>query len=499
MLNHVVEKTDEFISRRTKEERKKLGQFFTSKSIAQYMASLFDVPKSSSISVLDPGAGSGILSAALVQWVETQYDIVQEINLTCYETNREVLPLLETNMKHLTQTSSLKLHISIIKDNYLLSQSCDFSSKLLASANPLKYDWVICNPPYFKLNKNSPEALSMQSVCHGAPNIYFLFASMGLFNLKQNGEMVYIMPRSWTSGAYFTRFREYFLRYSRLTDIHIFTNRNNVFDKEQVLQETMIVKAKKIDATPVTVKISSSSGSDSFNRTTRIDVPYDVVVSGKQQFVYIPTSKEEIDVLRTINCLEVSLPSIGLKMKTGLTIDYRNRELLRNESDKHVVPLFYPFHLKSGRIIFPAGRNNEYMSDDSPGMLQMNRNYLFVKRFTTIEEYRRLQCAVYLAKYYPAYAKISTENKINFIDTIDNTEIGECLAFGLFTTFNSTIYDKYYRILNGSTQVNSSEINAIPMPDRHVLEQMGKITMNANNFSTEFSDRILKGIINVKN
>ena len=51
----------------------------------------------------------------------------------------------------------------------------------------------------------------MPAVVHGAPNLYFLFASMSLFNLKQESEMVYIVPRSWTSGAYFTAFRQYLL------------------------------------------------------------------------------------------------------------------------------------------------------------------------------------------------------------------------------------------------------------------------------------------------
>ena len=53
------------------------------------------------------------------------------------------------------------------------------------------------------------------------------------------------MPRSWTSGAYFTRFRKKFLSDGKLTHIHIFDSRNDVFDHEDVLQETMIARVKK--------------------------------------------------------------------------------------------------------------------------------------------------------------------------------------------------------------------------------------------------------------
>lgn len=282
-----------------------------------------------------------------------------------------------------------------------------------------------------------------------------------------------------------------------MTDIHIFTSRNKVFDKEQVLQETMILKIRKTAQLPLSVNITSSLDCDSFDKKTAFEVPYDIIVSGKDRYVYIVTSNDEINVLQTVNSLGFSLPSIGLKMKTGLTTDYRNRDLLRNESEENIVPLFYPHHLKSGRVIFPIGKKFEYLSDNSPGMLQLNRNYLFVKRFTSTEERRRLQCAVYLARQFPAYKMISTQNKINFIDTIDNSEINENLLFGLYITFNSSLYDKYYRILNGSTQVNSTEINSIPIPPRKTLEFMGLEIQNSNDYSTDICDKILKGAINV--
>ena len=53
-----------------------------------------------------------------------------------------------------------------------------------------------------KISKNAPEVIAMPEICYSTPNLYFLFAAMGLFNLKDNEEMVYIIPRSSTSGAY---------------------------------------------------------------------------------------------------------------------------------------------------------------------------------------------------------------------------------------------------------------------------------------------------------
>ena len=108
------------------------------------------------------------------------------------------------------------------------------------------------------------------------------------------------------------------------------------------------------------------------------------------------------------------------------------------------------------------------------------------------EEPRRLQCGVYLAKKFPQYSKISTQNKINFIDGM-LTEMSECLVYGLYVLFNSTIYDSYYRILNGSTQVNSTEINAMPVPDLDTIQEIGKKIMKTKDMSEENCNMILEG------
>jgi adenine-specific DNA-methyltransferase len=128
-------------------------------------------------------------------------------------------------------------------------------------------------------------------------------------------------------------------------------------------------------------------------------------------------------------------------------------------------------------------------------MVQLNRNYLFVKRFTAKEERRRLQCAVYLSSCCPEYKRISTQNMINFIDSIDGTEMSNNLVFGLYAVLNSSLYDMYYRILNGSTQVNASEMNTIPIPARTVLERLGHQLITYSDYSTDFCDRLLEDIV----
>lgn len=492
MLERVVEQTNKYIESMPREERKKYGQFFTSMETARFMAEMYHIPNNrNKVSVLDAGAGSGILSCAIIERLEN-IDNIQEIELTCYENDSNVLPLLESNLKYCSENSKKKITIFILKENYILSQYLDFNHMIGGNPKPKKYDWVIGNPPYMKIPKNAPEAVAMPEVCYGAPNLYFIFATMSLFNLKDDGEMVYIIPRSWTSGAYFKRFRKYFLTVGKLEHIHLFVSRSKVFDKENVLQETIIVKVRKTKVMPETVTITSSQSNSDFENLTSLTVPYSLVVSGNDFYVYLVTDENEVSVLKRLHQFDKTLPEIGVKMKTGLTVDFRNKDILRDEEEEGAIPLFYSQHIKQGKVQFPIKKEHEYVVTEQKGLVQDNKNYLFVKRFTAKEESRRLQCGVYLAKDYPQYKKISTQNKINFVDGL-LTEMSECLVYGLYVLFNSTLYDKYYRILNGSTQVNSTEINSMPVPDLECIQEMGRKLMMSKDYSEYNCNLILEG------
>lgn len=485
MLEEIIEKTNQYIEQMSKAERKQYGQFFTSIETARYMANLFIIPNQKKISILDAGAGTGILACALIERLNL-VKFISEIDLTCYETDEKVYSLLQENLEYITKKSSKKINVKILQENYIITQSTDFQR-----GTGEKYDLVIGNPPYMKISKNAQEAEAMACICYGTPNMYFLFAAMGLFNLKNNGELVYIIPRSWTSGAYFKKFREYFLSEGKLIHIHLFGSRTKVFDKENVLQETMIVKVKKTNITPKAITITSTSTNKDFNQSTILHVPYDLVIAGEEKYVYLVTNEKEVQVLNTLHRWNKTLPQIGLKMKTGLTVDFRNKEVLRNEEEEGASPLFYSQHIKDGKIKFPIKKANEYIVTDKKGLLQDNHNYLFVKRFTAKEEPRRLQCGVYLARNYSKYSKISTQNKINFIDGL-YSEMSECLVYGLYVLFNSTIYDEYYRILNGSTQVNSTEINTMPVPSLSEIQEMGRKMMKSKDMSEENCNEILE-------
>lgn len=467
MIREIVENTERFMNAVPKAKRKEYGQFFTNVTTALYMASLFDFDTAKPrIDLLDAGAGTGILSASVVQRLLDE-GYTGHIHVMCYETDSLVLPLLQENLAILG--SHPNLSFTIRNENYITSQP--FEKSLFARGDENTYDYVIGNPPYRKIPKDACEAKAMPAVCHGAPNLYFLFWAMGIYNLKQGQELVYIIPRSWTSGAYFRRFREYLFSHCVITDIHLFESRDKVFDGESVLQETIIVKVKKTTQRPATIRITTSATSD-FSDVRSFITSYDTVVA-KNQFVYLVTNEEDAAVLRQISHFHKTLPEIDLKMQTGIIVDFRAREVLRDELEEGAYPLLYSQHIKGGRVVWPQGKEGEVIKTEREGYLQKNSDFLLVKRFTSKEEERRLQCGIYLKQKYPQFEYISTQNKVNFI-RCDSP----CVTYGLYVLLNSTLYDCYYRILNGSTQVNSTEINQMPIPERTIIEEMGRELMH---------------------
>ena len=490
LLDFAIRNTTKYVKNMSKDLRKKYGQFFTSKETAIFMAELFDIPSDkTTLKILDAGAGSGILSIALVERLQA-FSSIQSIELMCYETDPHIVDLLQENLTWVQNNTTINFSFSISTENYILSQDLEYNKKIGANSNPPKYDLVIGNPPYVKISKDAVEAKTMP---YGAPNLYFLFAAMGIFNLENNGEMVYIIPRSWTSGAYFKKFRQKFLSECVLEHIHLFVSRDKVFDTESVLQETIIIKVCKTKQKPQNITITTSQSNSDFSSKTHFLAPYDSVVSVEDCYVYLTTTESETETLKTLNRWNDTLLSIGLKMKTGLTVDFRNRDMLRDVAEPQAVPLFYSQHIQNGRVVFPIEREHEYIVTEQKGLLQANTNYLFVKRFTAKEEHRRLQCGIYLARKNPQYSQISTQNKINFI--AGTKALSDCIVHGLYVLFNSTLYDSYYRILNGSTQVNSTEINSMPVPPMDLIEAMGKELIRQHDYSEISCDRILRSYL----
>lgn len=498
LVNEVQEYTNEYLEKKSKKDRKKIGQFFTPAVVADFMASLSGAYNNfEELTILDCGSGTGILAAALIDKFKTHKSL-KRLHIDLYELDNNVLPILTKSMeyiKHNLENLSIEFTYEIIHGNFVTLNVDNWNSDFVG-----KYDLVISNPPYKKISKSSEEAVAMSSIVHGQPNIYFLFMAMALKLLKENGELIFINPRSFTSGLYFKKFRTWFLENTIISRIHLFVSRKNVFGNDQVLQETIILKALKSKSKEDKICISESTDSDLSKNIFQIYLPYDsVITKNENKFILLPTTEEDIQVMNLLSKWKYNLVKLGYKLKTGPVVDFRSLEYLKNEPLEETVPLLWLHNFNGGLIRFPVTKEGkpQYIlnNSESKNLLLENKDYLLLKRFTSKEEKRRLQAAIYSSKEFN-YSKIGFENHLNYIVKESGImELNE--LYGLYALFNSDILDKYYRIVNGSTQVNATEVNSMPLPEKELIIKIGDLILKENDLSVDKCNDIVNNIFNI--
>src|SRR3989338_8844413 len=137
--------------------KKEYGQFFTNYQIANFMSELFTInPSNTKVDILDCGAGNGILAISLIHKLVKHG--IKTIHVTLYEIDPDVIPLLKTNLTKTIADISATITFDIIQENFILADM------------EKNFDYIISNPPYFKLNKESVESKKMYYAVHGQPN-----------------------------------------------------------------------------------------------------------------------------------------------------------------------------------------------------------------------------------------------------------------------------------------------------------------------------------------
>ena len=451
VLSDMQKESIEYSNLQQLEHKKNYGQFFTDFHIAEYMSSLFNSVKKNECSILDCGAGNGILAVSLLnKLIKNGYT---SINLTLFEIDNEVIPMLKKNILNVVDMhKDISIKFTIINENFILYQHTN------------KYDFIISNPPYFKLRKNSEEAQRMDYIVHGQPNIYMLFMAKSAELLNDNGEMVFITPRSFTSGIYFSKFRKYLMDTVSISNIHIFNSRKKHFKNENILQETIITKMTKKEVNETIISTSEDSYFIDY-KTLKISKKY--LIDDTQNIIRIPSTKEDIDLLDEFFKMEDTFSSLGYKISTGKVVVFRNKEFLHTEKQDNFLPMLWMNHFKGESLNYPIDTNKQQyiiQSKDSMKLLIPCENYIVVKRFSSKEQKRRINLG-YIFKKDIDCDYLGLENHLNYIyKTNTNLSINEMKKLGKY--LSSEMVDKYFRIMNGNTQVNASDILHLPIPKK---------------------------------
>ena len=502
MLGLAVRNTGKLIREKSKTENIRLGRLFTKKETAALMASKLSLDTSrTSYTILDPGAGTGILAAALIERILKECSECKTLFVTCYENSEVYLPMLKDNLERIRKKArhdfGARLYITVYEENYLTESKKHYTVTFRDTVED-KYDLIICNPPTELYEKDSEEAKSTGGVTQlkiGAP---FLFARMTARHLEDGGEAAIMLPTTVASASSLTPFRREMAEAVSLLGVHLFVGKQKNKSRAVPLKKNLILTYGKREAPKsLTITTSTDNGKpESISALPELD--YSFVVSAADGSLTLPKSIEDSKIVKYISSFPETLTSLGLKMSTGLVIDSKCEGLLFTEPTKGTVPLIRPAAIEGGMINFPQPIKRQYIAAVNPSLIQKNKNMVIVKRIPAKSDERFLNSAIYMAAQLPAYRFISTHNKINFIDAKDkNLEIPARLAYGLFALLNSTIYDRYLSIVSKSKQINSKEMRTLPLPPKNIIENIGMRLMALRQTSVKACDSIVNPTLHI--
>ncbi len=467
LLVKALSLADSRVAETSERHRKKWGQFFSPKDIAEFMAELLiPHPNGAPIRLLDPGAGSGILGLAASQRL-LQLG-APSVELIAIEAEPAMAQALLDTAPEIARLTNGRLHLTVIEDDFLLLGQ----PELFQAAIP-PVDLVIANPPYFKM---SP------SLSRGgdAPNIYARFMHVASRLLAPTGRMCFIVPRSFASGFYFRRFRKQLHSTLTLERVHLFSSRSEAFRDQRVLQENIVVLYSKEPSDPLpTVTVSTSNGSVDLKNCTDLNLPRSLVLDpgDPRSVLHLPTSEADLDLMALLHQWDTRLVDYDLKISTGPVVPFRAVDyLLSGKPDIPGIPLLWMHHVHAGSVRWPIGPSftkQEFIKPNAgTNLLVPNKTYVLLRRFSAKEEPRRLTAAVLEAGKLPG-SHVGLENHLNFIHR-PGGDLDLHEAHGLSALLNSRVFDDYFRISNGNTQVSATEIRAMPLPPPEMTIAIGE-------------------------
>ncbi|MFC9877889.1 Eco57I restriction-modification methylase domain-containing protein [Nocardia salmonicida] len=455
------------------DEQARLGQFFTPARAARLIAALPRLPESGTVRILDPGAGSGSLTAALVQRLLSEAPQLT-IEVVAVEVDPQVAEYLQATLQDCEVTATeagTSVRSTVVVGDFIELRSSSTHQALESGS----FDLVIMNPPYAKLAVGSSHRKGMRALGIDCPNLYAAFLALGAGLLDAEGQLVAITPRSFANGPYFDSFRRFLLGTLALDRLHTFESRSTVFADTGVLQENIVFSATR-DGQREKVMLTVSAGHTDTAVEHVVDYAEIVRPGDPHQFLRISAGDADTAVAELMASVACTLPALGFQVSTGRVVDFRSRDNLKSDPEPGCLPLIYPGNLRNGVVEWPRAirkaQGFAVLEGKNTKLLVPAGCYVLVKRFSAKEERRRIVAAVWNPETNGA-TQIAFENHLNVFHCNGNGLDLE-VAVGLSYWLNSSPVDRYFRTFSGHTQVNATDLRSLRYPTVEALRSLGQ-------------------------
>lgn len=480
MLALALRYTNKLIRRTVAEEGIRLGRFFTPRAAAEELMAVLPIPSREEIRVLDAGAGTGILSAAVCEAI-CRRGICRRIVLDAYENDPRYLPMLAEILERIRRRArhdfGVKLVVNIRDEDFFLHATSLADPRGVGE----RYDIVVSAPPCGVPEEGSPAEAFCRRVLPKGTDLAFLFAEAAGARLSEDGVMAAILPISFADSVNAAPLRSRLFARAPLTSLTLDVgSRGSRRDKTMLCVFTYGEEPERLR-----VRVAE----DGVCRDLA-PIPYGVAVFSADYKILLAKSREDVALVRTMDALPCRLADLGLTVRTGLTIEARYPDCMRPSREGGAIPLLHPAGIVDGQITFPPrGRANPYILPKIPSLACQNRTMVLIKRAPSKSDGRHLVVGVYFSGQLPHDRMISTANKLNVIEAVSG-EMSADLASGLAAVLSSGYYERYCSLTGSFATVNAAALAELPLPDRDTIMAIGRRLAVARSYSLRVSDAV---------
>lgn len=475
-------------------DKKHKGQFFTPLAISQFMGRLATPSEKDSVSVLDPGCGLAILACALIEHL-VEDSKLETIALTLYETDKNVVPLTDLVLSYLQEwckKQGIRMNYQLNESDFVLNKCeyLDSDDSIFGAINAgERFDYIISNPPYFKLAKDDVHSRSCASIIDGQTNIYALFMAICTKLMEDDGQMIFITPRSFASGRYFQSFRDYLFKQVHIDLIHLFNTRKDTFSKDEVLQELVIMRMHPASEVK-NIIVSFSQGLLDLEQPHQKEYPAANIVDidSDEKVVYLPVDSRDEAILSLFRSWNGNMEKYGIKISTGPVVAFRAHDFIVSEPGQDTVPLYWLHNVVKMLCDHPVQKKDKgqyiKVTSETKTALLPNKNYVLLRRFSSKDDSSRLVAAPYFGNM-SQYEAVGIENKLNYIYR-PKGHLRRDEVMGITALLDSELFDAYFRTFNGNINVSATELRMMPLPPIETIREIGRKIILRNNYSIDF-------------
>lgn len=294
-------------------EKKSKGVYYTDYRLAslmgQKMANRYSElvqNKQESISIIDPSCGSGILLCSFLEEIKDCYPIDSVISNNIYAIDISKHAIRATLLSISSYTANLNV-ISSLKEHLLLADSLNEKQSLVSLVSQKGFDMIIGNPPWeklkltrheFELSNGNPihygtlfDELSQEQLSEftqkklalkkyaketkyiketkGEKDLYVAFLNLGLDLLKENGEMIQLIPASLIRNQQTATLRKAMIESSISMSIKLFDNKARYFQIDGRFKFVMLQLRKGTGSKQISFSVNNSKTKDPIEIKTK--------------------------------------------------------------------------------------------------------------------------------------------------------------------------------------------------------------------------------------